>query len=392
VTASEQKKNPAQRFFPICRLSSLVFAFIVSQHFMGETAIGMDEAKPEWQAAWEKTLEAANREGQIFIYGTDTVEILFREFQKKYPQIKVTTMSLGAPAALQRILAERRAGKYVTDLFITGAHSLYQLYQAKALDPIAPFFILPEVLDQSRWWRGKHYYSDPEGKYIFAFEGITRGIISFNTGLVGPHEIKSYWDLLSPTWKGKIVVLDPTSGGRVAESLRFIYYNPELGPEYLRRLLGEMDVTVSRDTRQMMDWLAQGKFAIAMLVAAAVLRADQAKAQSLPVDWFGPKHFKEGDLLSVGPGNVVVLNRAPHPNATKVAINWLLSRDGQLGYQTIHDPGHDSLRVDISKDDVPLSVRRVEGGKYLFAERPEWMDMTPINNLINEVWTKGKLK
>ncbi len=71
-------------------------------------------------------------------------------------------------------------------------------------------FILPEVKDQSKWWNGKHQYLDFHRQYFFSFEGTIRaGDIAYNTKLVDPREIKSYWDLLKPKWKKKIVIPDP---------------------------------------------------------------------------------------------------------------------------------------------------------------------------------------
>ena len=51
---------------------------------------------------------------------------------------------------------------------IEGFNSNYNiLHAAKAFDPIKPALILPEVVDESKWWRGKHSYLDPEGQYVF---------------------------------------------------------------------------------------------------------------------------------------------------------------------------------------------------------------------------------
>jgi len=91
-------------------------------------------------------------------------------------------------------------------------------------------------------------------------------------------------------------------------------------------------------------------------------------------------------------GTVALVNRAPHPNAAKVFINWLLSRRGQIVLQkrtlTGESPA-DSLRIDIPKDEVPPDSRRGQG-KYVMVTRPEWFDMTPIHNLIKEALGQAK--
>jgi ABC-type Fe3+ transport system substrate-binding protein len=97
--------------------------------------------------------------------------------------------------------------------------------------------------------------------------------------------------------------------------------------------------------------------------------------------------LKEGLPVTTASGNVVLMNSAPHRNAATLAINWLLSREGQIAYQKIVR-GPDSLRIDIPKEDVPLSRRRMEGVNYVVTDRPEWMEIQPILDIIKEAWKK----
>ncbi len=348
------------------------------------------EAALDWQAKWKNTLQAAKKEGAVVLYGSSSFELLFAEFRKKYPEISVKGFFARGRGVALRMMAERRGTKYLADLYLNGMTTGYNvLYKAKAVDPIMPSFILPEVVDPSRWWRGRHQFVDSEKKYLLVFNGQSRVDIAYNTNLVNPKEFKSYWDLLKPKWKGKIVSLDPNEGG-AGTSLRFLYYSPLLGREFLKRLLTETDLTLSRDSRQMGDWVASGKHAFAILNSIGRMDIDDAKKQGLPVDWFGPRDLKEGAAITAGSGGIALINRAPHPNAAKVAINWLLSREGQMAYQRISaltGVGADSLRIDIPKDVVPKGSRRVDGkeSKYPQTDRAEWMDMDPIRKFIKEV-------
>ena len=220
-----------------------------------------------------------------------------------------------------------------------------------------------------------------------------RPFLGYNTELVKPASLKSYWDLLKPEWKGKLVALEP--GRSVQGFLRFLYHNPKLGPNFLRRLLGKAGLTYSRSGRQVVDWLGAGKFAIALFISPSRSGLVTAKSQGLPVDWFLPQHFKDGVPITGGPNNVSLVNRAPHPNAARLFINWFLSREGQTVAQKVggveggtRGVGVDSLRIDIPKDDVPKAYRRLEGVKYLYTESPEFMNMEPILKLIKEA--RGK--
>jgi iron(III) transport system substrate-binding protein len=225
-------------------------------------------------AAWEPTVQAAQREGELVLYASDLFGPIFGEFQKKYPRLKVSLVTAGGGASnsAQRLLMERRANRYLGDIWISGVDTAFNLLlPGKALDAIRPALILPEILNESNWWQGKHHYGDLEHKFIFIYEGSAQsGGISYNTALVNPKEMTSYWDLVRPRWRGKIVATDPRRPGTSQQNVRFYYHHPELGPEFLKRLFGEMDVTISRDDQQMIDWLAAGKYAFALFVLRRV--------------------------------------------------------------------------------------------------------------------------
>jgi ABC-type glycerol-3-phosphate transport system substrate-binding protein len=143
-------------------------------------------AQTSWQAEWEKTVEAAKAEGQLVIYGGNDYETLFAEFQKKYPAIKVTSVIATGREVAQKMMTERRAGKYLVDLYLDGASTAYSvLYKGKVIEPIKSMLILPEVIDQSKWWMGgKYNYSDDEGKYIFSYNGELQPYFAYNSKLV----------------------------------------------------------------------------------------------------------------------------------------------------------------------------------------------------------------
>lgn len=342
------------------------------------------EPRGGWQIEWARTVESARKEGRLTVYGSEELGTVFQEFEKKFPEIRVTVVSSGPGQTVPRLAAERRAGKYLADLASQGTPPMYDLLRVGFLSPIKPLLLLPEVTDESRWRGGKHKYKDPEGKY-FVFGDYANSHFIYNTNLVNPKEIRSYWELLSPKWKGKIVAHDPTSQATTT-GIRFLYYHPELGPEFLRRFLTETNLATSRDERLITDWIATGKYAVGALVSVNRIRIDRLQKQGLPLGWFGGQELKEGIAADSGGGNLGLVNRAPHANAATVAVNWLLSREGQILVQRVRR--FNSLRTDIPKDDVPAERRLVEGGKYLEVDLQEYMDMEPVNKLVQQVWKK----
>lgn len=347
------------------------------------------EANRGWQVEWERTVKAAEGEGGVNFYTLGDYGYL-KEFERKFSKIKVQVVPGRGSELLSRIMTERRAGKYLVDVARIGNTSPFALYKAKALQPVSSAFILPEVKDRSKWWLGKHHYADPENRYIFVPVGsVSINMVSYNTELVDPAELKSYWDLLHPKWKGKIVVMDPRAGGYGRSGARFLYYNPKLGSEYLRKLFSTMEVSLSRDYRQAIDWLAQKKFSLHLFGNGGDLL--DARAKGLPVNILDTADWEEGAALEPAAFTFVLMDKPAHPNAAKVFLNWLFSREGQMAVQRDAE-SNDSLRIDIAKSDVAPAVRRREGARYVVTWTPEWMDMEPIGKLVDQVLGEARKK
>ncbi len=352
------------------------------------------EANPGWQAAWDKTVAAAKREGRLNLYvGRYGTEPLLNEFRKEFPEIKVVTVNGTGNSLGTRILTEIRSGKVVADLYSGGANTNYEvLYEGKALDSIKSTLILPEVLDESKWYEGKHRYTDPEQRHIFVYiANPSSSGFYYNTSLVNPKEFKSYWDLVNPKWKGKYVSQEATNTG-LGASLQFYYYNADLGAEFIKRLFLDMQPTFGRDRRQITDWLAQGRFALCV----GCRDAARAKTQGLPVDELENIDWKEGVQLTSGGGSLSFIKGAPNPHAAKVFVNWFLSRRGQTALQKYVDlygeEAPNSRRIDISKEMLPPLSRLKPGVRYFDVSDPKYADMTPMFNLVKEIMKQRESK
>ncbi len=324
-------------------------------------AIGAEKRVYETPHGWKQLVEAATREGTVVLYTSPTMDrrgkgILPRAFKKSFPGIDVKITLGSSSRMLNRILTERRAGRYIPDVLIGGTTaSVMGLKPARALEPLRPNLILPEVLDESAWLMNRLWWADDaqEPYAVLMFLGYVQTVGAVNTRLANPQEFTSYWDLLKPKWKGKIVSHDIRRGGTGGFMVRFIYKHPQLGPRYLEQLYSEMDVTLTGNVRQSVDFLGKGRFAIGLFMGSN--HVSKAREQGLPVSLIPAGQFKEGASVAPSSGTVGILERAPHPNAAKLFVNWLLSREGQLAYQK--SSILPSLRVDISKKGLyPLDV------------------------------------
>ncbi|HUR72364.1 MAG TPA: extracellular solute-binding protein [Candidatus Limnocylindrales bacterium] len=350
-------------------LHRITLAFVML--FCAAKARSAETPRP---SQWEATIEAAKKEGKVNIYLYRYGKVL-DVFRSEYPEIRPYLLTGTGAQITTKILTERRAGRYLADVIGLGSSNYRILHQqAKMLDPIQSALMLPEVLDTSRWYGGKHRYLDAENKFVFAYlANASSGQLYYNTTQVNAREFTSYYDLFKPKWKGKIVMLDPRPRTEVGTTMQFFHYNPELGPGFIRQLFGAKEVTFSRDSRQMIDWLGQGRFSICFGCSGAL----KAKNQGLPIEIFDTSLWKEGASFSVGGGTLSTPSQAPHPNAAKVFINWYLSRRGQSVLQKIGDPDEppNSARIDIPKDEIQVHNKLIEGRKYFDASRPEFEDV-----------------
>ena len=317
-----------------------------------------------FQVEWDALITAAQAEGEISTFGfdEDLRNGLLAVFQEQFG-IKIINSDGSGRQQSERTLAERAVGKYTLDVWIGGIGTPNKvMIPAGALAPIMPLLFHPEVLDGSAWLGGEIIFLDPGRKHIFGYAGSAdQDSINYNTDLLNGDEITSFWDLLDPRWKGKIVANDPRAGGSTAHTI-FYYAHPDLGPEYLTRLLTEMDITFAPDRRTTAEWLSSGQFSLCLWSCSTEVEA--ARKDGLPVAEVWPTTLKEGGDIRVGNGGFLALDTPANPNAQKLFTNWFLSKEGQVLYQK--STTNNSLRIDIPKDDVPEKDHLDPGTDYAF--------------------------
>ncbi|HWH79860.1 MAG TPA: hypothetical protein VNT76_20910, partial [Candidatus Binatus sp.] len=142
----------------------------------------------DWKRQWETTVEAGKKEGEVVIYGphNPAYQQIWSIFQKSYPEIKFSFVPGKGSEHAQRIVAERRAGKFLADLMMGGS-STYASFAPGTMEPLKPLLILPEVVDSANWFDGKLHFADPQNYAALIISGevgTRRG--SYNTKLVDP--------------------------------------------------------------------------------------------------------------------------------------------------------------------------------------------------------------
>ena len=328
-------------------------------------------AQTDWKKRWDETVEAGRKEGEVVIYGphNPAYQQIWAIFQKSYPEIKFNFVPGKGSDHAQRIVAERRAGKYLADLLMGGS-TTYASFAPGTLEPLKPLLILPDVNESNNWFDGRLHFADAQnnaGLIISGEIGTRRG--SYNTKLLDPKEVQSWWDLLKPKFKGKLVTFDPRVAGGGGETFMFFYYTPSLGQNFITRILTETDILITRDLQQGTDWLGQGRVLFQIGSGQPVMKANK---QGLPVDLM-PHAMKEGDIMGGGSCCLAVVSKAPHPNAARLFVNWVLSREGQIAWQKYTEVN--SLRVDIPKTDLPPEDVPQKGVNYFMLNSAKYNGM-----------------
>ena len=191
--------------------------------------------------------------------------------------------------------------------------------------------------------------------------------IAVNTKLVAPREVSTWKALLDPKWQGKIVAKDPLTYGAGSQVNAYMYLT--FGPEYVKKFYQEQKPVLSRNARQSMQWLADGTYPIVLGPDTADMISFRKLGYQLeavlPTD--GPS------MLNCGWGLICLMNKAPHPNAAKLFVNWVAGHAAQEMYANANMSV--SLRTDVKYDGLfPAYLYPQRGVKYL--DTSDWKFVT----------------
>jgi iron(III) transport system substrate-binding protein len=318
----EVRRNYPSRQWLVCLFSLVILALVPGAFEISSVSAQM--VKAPLQQNWEKTLESAKKEGKVVISIPASAELrkqLEDGFRKRF-DLEVEVFTARGSAAVRKMADEFKAGVRHFDLHIGGSSSAVSgLLDEAILDPIENWLVLTEVKDPKQWWGG-HLWVDRSKKFIYSSLAYLSETIWYNTDLVKPAEIRSYDDLLNPKWKGKIGFLDPRTPGAGDSNWSFMWETK--GEEFLKKLAVH-DLVLGRDQRLLAENLAKGKVAI-MIGLTYYSYLPFVKA-SLPIKPLSA--LKEGTYATGGSGNLAIIRNPPHPNATRVFVNWVLGREGQ---------------------------------------------------------------
>jgi len=317
---------------------------------------------------WQETLNAAKKEGKVVVLGSPDPVMrneVIPKFTARYG-IPIEFIAGRSSQTVARVQTERAAGIYNVDVYLSGPDTTANtLYGEKLIDPLKTL-LLPEVVDGSKWKKGKVWFIDPDESYVVRAFSSIGSLLFINTDVVKADEMRAAKDLLNPKWKGKISAEDPSTIGAGSNLAARLYF--ELGEDFVRKLYVDQQPAPTRDRRQMTDWLARGTHPICL-----DCREDDVR----PLEKEGFKLIEIFELAGLSstingsPWLLTVANKRPHPNAARVFVNWILSKEGLETYARGY--GTATLRKDIDESYLKPGIIPKPNVKYFDDTEWKWV-------------------
>jgi iron(III) transport system substrate-binding protein len=253
-------------------------------------------------------LAGAKKEGEVFLYTGKSLGIMqtvSQAFEKKYPFLKVRITRTSGEGIVNRIRAEKLAGKILFDAVSTIPVGLLE-----PLNVIKPYCSPEAKVFPAQFKHPNCLYTTLTGNYY---------VILYNTRMVPEAEAPKDWDdLLAPKWRQGQIALDPE------EYSWFAGMEQHLGEEKTRKLMSGISrqgIRWQKGHSNLVDLTAAGEFPLSLSYAT---RTEVIKEKGAPIQWVRTTKPIITDL------NSLAISAQPiHPNAAILLIDFLLSEEAQ---------------------------------------------------------------
>src|SRR5262245_19987170 len=306
----------------------------------------------------------AEQEGELVYYGHDGeagIGTLLDAFKKDFPKIKTSYVRLQTGALYAKITAERSAGRFGVDVLQLSDISPTLDFQKKGGWDL---YLSPEYAGYKA-----EYQSTPPGYY--GWGGVSFSGISYNKGKVAAAQAPKAWkDINNPAFRDGISAKLATSGMQHAQwyMMRKLYGN-DFWTEFAKQRPRGFD-----SRAQLFDRLAKGDDRVCALAEYAGYTLFQEKGAD--IEFVSPPDGMPAISFYIG-----VVNKAPHPEAARLFVDWALSKRGQMVYQNQKILLYGSLRNDAGP--MPTG-KRLSDFKLLFPS--DWADYAASHAAFVKEW------
>jgi ABC-type Fe3+ transport system substrate-binding protein len=266
-------------------------------------------------------------------------------FQAALPGIAVEHKTVSSASFLAPQVLQEQGGNvfsYDVALLSPGGPVMGSMMPGGAFDDIRPVLTQPEVKDDKSWVGGfEGGFMDKAKQKVYSISWDKNITLYRNTDLVSDSDVKGVRDMLDPKWKGKLTFLDYTTGFTYTLAVAINYHLGDQAPEVIKGIFKDQQPTYERDGRQVAESLIRGQFAMGTGPTPAIM--EQFYAQSVGKN---VQPFDLPELRTITMYGVMLYQKAPHPNAARVLINWLLGKDGGAAFAQ-------NVRLNSRRLDVP---------------------------------------
>ena len=294
-----------------CIAAQLGFFMLVSVCARGatiaEVAGKLKSLKP--QERLEYLAKGARAEGELVYYGTlpiDEFLPLARLFNARYRALALQHYFSPREGILNRTLTEARAGRHAVDVIQVDLSYGYQLLNENLVSPYP-------IPGRNRFYESTY---DPSG-YWHSMYYLTTALIYNTNSLKAAQAPKSYDDLLSPAWKGKML-FDPEAGFLLAAMEQA--WGRDKAVAYLSNL-AKQDLSYRRGGTLTTQVVTSGEYPIGIAINGETSAAIREKG--------APLGFKVLSPTIVKPEGLFLAKNAPHPHAALLFVEWVLSEEAQ---------------------------------------------------------------
>jgi iron(III) transport system substrate-binding protein len=292
-------------------------------------------AKPEGSLTW-----------YVAQYLTSTAERIGTGFSERYPGLKVNTIRSTGQVAYSRLQQDIRAKVPQCDVFTATDFSHAVALKRQGL-------LMKYVPENAAKMEPSLRDIDPDGYYHATSANPT--IMAYNTNLVSKENAPTNWtDLIDPKWKGKATLSHPGFSGQTGEWA--LMMEKLYGKGFFDKLAAN-DPQIGRSLGDPVTVLTPGERQIGISSYSSVLAA---KAKGNPIEAVFPT---DGSKVTRSPS--FILANAPHPNAAKLFMEFLLSVPGS---KLMTAGGYPSLRPEVPPPEGSVPIAQIKAGPVAEAD------------------------
>ena len=270
---------------------------------------------PEEEAAFQELYDAAIAAGenQVIVYGPPPARAILESFHSRFPGIEVTYQQLQSAERIAKLEQEKQTGNVVADIASDGRTPVVSMAVDGWCEPINHIMNVPAE------WRA---IDD-----MVQFQQVAVFGMAVNTEMLDVKDAPKSWrELTSAEWAGKVVMVTPAAGGAAAFTFAQMDHPEANNAKYAGIKEGIKDnVTLVAKDALVLQEVAAGNYAIGALAYYPYFV--EIKAQGAPIEFVFP--FTEGGGNMWTKSAQCLLADAPHPLAAALYMNWEFSIEGQ---------------------------------------------------------------